>query len=162
MPIVRSPRTGAGAALLGHGLALAGFLQPWVVGQFGAREQLTGLDLTRLAGDAFSQGIAGDMLTIPVARIVLLVVPLSAANALALLLSIRLGLLPSSVAHRAAAWLAAPIAMVSGVGICLVALSMNDGPILAGPGLGIMLVTGGALLAAASLWLAGPRAATED
>ena len=153
MAVARSPWLATGAAALGHGLALTGFLLPWVVGQFGVRQQLSGLDLTRLAGSLISQGLAGEILALPIARVALLLVPLAAANALVLLALIRIRLLPPRTAQRLAFWFAVPIALVSFAGLALVLVSVGDGSVIAGPGLGLPLAIAGSLLALASIAL---------
>ena len=162
MTAARSPRFAFGAAALGHGLALAGFLQPWVVGQFGAREQLSGLDLARLAGGVITHGLAGEILALAVSRFALLLVPLAAANALVLLGAIALGALNHGTAHRASVWLAVPIVLVSLVGLAVVLLSMGDGSVLRRPGIGLLVVILGASLVIASTALSTPVAAAED
>lgn len=148
----RSPQLGRGAvAALGHALALVGFAQPWVVGEFGAREQFSGLDLTRVASDLVAQGPAGATLALPISAAVLLLVPLAAANALVLLAAHRGGVLSRTAAHRAAALLALPIAAVAALGLVLVVLSMGEGSLIDRPGVGLPLVVTGAVLALVSL-----------
>lgn len=145
----RSPSIQFGAAAFGHGLALTGFMLPWIVGEFGVRQQLTGLDLTRLAGDTITDGLAGDTLALPLARLVLLLIPLAAANALVLLVANRVGALSHTVAHRAAVLLAVPIVSIALVGLALVLVSIGDG-VLTGPGFGLVIVIAGGVLVVGS------------
>ena len=157
-----SPRIATRAAALGHGLILAGFFLPWVVGQFGARDQLSGLDLARLAGDAISHGLAADALALPITRVALLLVPLAAVNALLVLAAMYSGALSVPHAQRLAAWLAAPVAAVALIAIALVLISIGDGEILAGPGIGLPLVLlGASLVLVPALLLRSPSEATE-
>jgi len=148
MAAARSPSLAFGAAAAGHGLALAGFLLPWVVGEFGVRQQLSGLDLARLAGDTLTEGLAGATLALTISRVILLLVPLAAANALALLLAHRLGVLSRPSAQRAAVLLALPVLAIGLTGLLLVLVSI--GGVLSAPGFGLLLVVAGATLALGS------------
>jgi len=148
MAAARSPSLAFGAAAAGHGLTLAGFLLPWVVGEFGVRQQLSGLDLARLAGDTLTEGLAGATLALTISRVVLLLVPLAAANALALLLAHQIGVLSRPSAHRAAFLLALPVLAIGLTGLLLVLVSI--GGVISSPGLGLLLVIAGAALASGS------------
>ena len=142
----RQPRLATGAAATGHGLALVGFVQPWVVGQFGGRDRLSGLDLTRLAGELLTNGLAGQILALPISRIVLLLVPLAAVAALALLAATRIGVLDHHRAHRIAVLLAVPIALVALVSLLLFLLPISDDSVLNRPDFGLVIVIVGATL----------------
>lgn len=155
MAVGRAPSIANGAAAVGHGLALVGFLLPWVVGQFGVRQQLSGLDLARLAGDAITEGLAGETLALSISRVVLLLVPLAAANALALLGASHIGAISHGAAHRAAVFLALPVVAIALTGLTLVLLSLDDG-VLGAPGYGLLAVIAGGTLAIASGRLARP------
>jgi hypothetical protein len=155
MAVGRSPSIVNGAAAAGHGLALLGFALPWVVGQFGVRQQLSGLDLARLAGDAITEGLAGATLALSISRIVLLIIPLAAANALALLAASHVGVLSHRTVHRAAVLLALPVVAIALTGLTLVLLSLGDG-VISAPGYGLLAVIAGGTLAIASVFFARP------
>jgi hypothetical protein len=141
-----------GLAVAGHGLVLVGFFQPWVAGQFGARERLTGLDLVRITDGLIDHGLAGDALTLPITRVLLLAVPVAAANALLLLSLGRLQLIPRAHARHLALLLTLPVALVVLATHGLLLVSSGDESVIDGPAFGIFVATAGALLAVAS-WL---------
>ena len=158
MTQVRLPRVAIGAAGVGHGLALVGFIQPWIVGQFGVRDRLSGLDLTRLAGELLTDGLAGEIFALQISRLVLLLVPLAAVNALALLAATRIGALSHHTAHRVAVLLAIPIALVAVASLLLVLVSTGDDSVLDRPDFGLVIVIAGATLALGSAALTRSRA----
>jgi hypothetical protein len=161
VPAARRALVAAGLAALGHGLVIAGFLQPWVAGQFGARDRLSGLDLVRITDGLIDHGLAGDALTLPITRVLLLGVPVAAANALLLLALGRIGLIQRQHARHLAALLALPAAAVVLAAHALLILAAADGGIVDGPAYGLFVATGGAILAASS-WLLERGSATGE
>lgn len=143
------------AAALGHGMVFVGFLQPWVAGQFGARDRLSGLDLARITDGLIDYGLAGEALTLPITRFVLFALPVAAANALLLLALGWLGLLAPAHARHLGLALAVPVALVAFTahGLLLLSATVDNG-VVEGPAFGLFVMTAGALIAAASWWIA--------
>lgn len=158
MPFPRRRTLATGGAALGHGLIFVGFLQPWVAGQFGARDRLSGLDLARLTDGLIDHGVAGDALSLPITRALLFALPLAAANALLLLALGRLGLLPSAHARHLALLLALPAAAIALAATALLLVAATEDGVVDGPAFGLLLVAAGAALAVAAWRLAGEPA----
>lgn len=152
MRSVRRSTLATGMAVLGHGMVFVGFLQPWVAGQFGARERLSGLDLARVTDGLIDHGLAGDALTLPLTRVLLFGLPVIAANALLLLALGRARILERSHARHLAFALAIPAALVAVVALVLLVLTATGDGVVDGPAFGILLVAAGALLAVGA-WL---------
>lgn len=142
-----------GVAALGHGLVFVGFLQPWVAGQFGARERLSGLDLARVTDGLIDHGLAGEALTLPITRLVLFALPVIAANALLLLTLAQVGVIERSHARHLAFALAIPAVLVAALALVLLVLTASGDGVVDGPAFGLLLVAAGALLAAGSWFL---------
>jgi hypothetical protein len=140
------------AAALGHGMVFVGFLQPWVSGQFGARDRLSGLDLARITDGLIDYGLSGEALTLPITRFVLFALPVAAANALLLLALGRLGLIAPAHARHVALALAVFVALVTLVAHALLLLATADDGVVEGPAFGIFVMTAGALIAVGA-WL---------
>jgi hypothetical protein len=139
-----------GIAGVGHGLVFVGFLQPWVAGQFGARDRLSGLDLVRITDGLIDHGLASDVLTLPITRVLLFAVPVAAANALLLLVLARVGLMERAHARHLVSALALPTAFVVIVAHALLILAARGDSVIDGPAFGLIVTTAGALLAAGS------------
>ena len=135
---------------VGHGMVFFGFLQPWVAGQFGARDRLSGLDLVRITDGLIDHGLAGDVLTLPVTRVLLFAVPIAAANALLLLVLARVGIMERAHARHLVSALALPTAFVVIVAHVLLVLAARGDSVIDGPAFGLLVTTAGALLAAGS------------
>ena len=140
------------AAAVGHGMVFVGFLQPWVAGQFGARDRLSGLDLARITDGLIDYGLAGEALTLPITRFVLFALPIAAANALLLLALGSLGLIAPMHARHLAFALAVVVALVALLTHALLLLAAAEGGVVDGPAFGIFVMTAGALIAGAA-WL---------
>lgn len=151
MTVAASQQSTAGVGLVaaGHGLVLAGFMLPWVTGDFGAREQFSGLDLARTTSGLIEAGLGNAALR--TVEVVLLAVPILAANALLLLVVSRLGLVSRRVAATAASVMAIGALVVTALVLVLV-LSAR-GEFIRGPGAGLVvaLVGGGIALVPAVL-----------
>lgn len=137
-------------AATGHVVVLVGFVLPWVAGEFGARSELSGLALARLADGLATSGATGDALTMPVARIVLLLVPLAAANALLLMALARLGVIRRDTARRGAMVLAMLMTVTGATALVLLSLGTRESTIIAGPALGLYVTMAGAGMASLS------------
>ena len=148
-----------GLAVAGHGLVFVGFLQPWIAGQFGSRDRLSGLDLARLTDSLIEHGLAGEALTLPVTRVLLTSIPLAAANALLLLTLGRVQLLPTNLTRQFTLVLALPAIAVSALVLPLAVVAAADGSVIDGPGFGLFLMLGGAAMAIAAWWLTRPPSA---
>lgn len=143
----------AGLAAVGHGMVFVGFLQPWVAGQFGARDRLSGLDLARLTDGLIDHGLASDALALPITRLLLFAVPVVAANAVLLLALSRGGLIERAHARHLASALAIPTAIVVIVAHALLILAARGDSVIDGPAFGLMVTTVGAMLALGSWWI---------
>jgi hypothetical protein len=152
MRSVRHSALGTGVAAAGHSLVFIGFLQPWVAGQFGARDRLSGLDLARVTDGLIDHGLAGDALTLPVTRVLLFGLPVVAANALLLLALAHGGLLDRRHARHLAGALAIPAFLVAAIALVLLVLTAAGDSVVDGPAFGVVLVAAGALLAI-GVWL---------
>lgn len=150
---MRRARLGTGIAALGHGLVFIGFLQPWVAGQFGARDRLSGLDLARVTDGLIDHGLAGDALTLPVTRVLLFGLPVVAANALLILTLAHAGLLNRHHARHLAGALAVPAFLVAAIALLLLILTAVGDGVVDGPAFGVVLVATGALLAIGAWFL---------
>jgi hypothetical protein len=135
------------AAALGHGMVFVGFLQPWVAGQFGARDHLSGLDLARITDGLIDYGLAGEAFTLPITRFVLFALPVAAANALLLLALGWLGLIAPTHTRHVALTLAVPVALVALVAHALILIAATENRVVDGPAFGIFVMTAGALIA---------------
>ena len=148
MPPVGRASLAGGVAALGHGMVFVGFLQPWVAGQFGARDRLSGLDLARVTDGLIDHGLAGDALALPITRVLLFAVPIAAANALVLLALARTGVIGRSHARRLALALAVPGALVALVAhVLLMLAATTENGVVNGPAFGLFVVTAGAAIA---------------
>ena len=148
----RRGTVGTGLAAVGHGLMFAGFLQPWVAGQFGARDRLSGLDLARFTDGLIDHGLAGETLTLPVTRALLFAIPVIAANALLILALAHGGLIERSHARHLILALTVPVTLIAGVAFGLLLVTALEGGIVDGPAYGLGVVLLGAVLAITS-WL---------
>ena len=156
---VSGSRRATGIAAVGHGLVFLGFLQPWVAGQFGARERLSGLDLVRLTDGMIGYGLAGDALALPITRIALIAVPVAAANALLLLGLGYIGLIKQRHAHHLALALTIPAAAITVISLTLLLITAREGGIIDGPAFGLFIMAVGASLAIGAWRLAIDRSA---
>lgn len=138
-----------------HLALLVGFFMPWVVGPFGARDSLSGLDVVRvaetLAGAYPEAHAAASALAFATAA-----VPGLAVAGLALIwITPRLGWQQRSAAGIAA-WAAAAVGVAVVALTVLVALAGGDSELIEAPGLGLFL------MAAALPAAAGALVARED
>jgi hypothetical protein len=161
MASARRASLAGGIAAVGHGMMFAGFLQPWVAGQFGARDRLSGLDLVRITDGLIDHGLAGDALTLPITRVLLFAIPVAAANGLLLLALAWAGLIERAHARHLASALAIPTALVVVTAHILLILAARGDTVIDGPAFGLLVTTAGALLAVGSWWIERrPAAAT--
>ncbi len=149
---MRRATVASALSALGHGMIFVGFLQPWVAGQFGARDRLSGLDLARVTDGLIDHGLAGDALTLPVTRVLLFAVPVIAANALLMLVLGHVRILERTHARHVAFALAIPAALIALIALALLGLTASSDGVVDGPAFGVLLVAAGALLATGA-WL---------
>ncbi len=137
-------------AAAGHLVILAGFALPWATGEFGARSEFSGVALVRLAEGIMETGLADGTFAMPLARLVLILVPLAAANALLLLILARLRALNRDTARRCAVALAVPVGVTALSALTLLVIAARGSMVLDGPALGLYVTIAGAAMAAVS------------
>lgn len=124
-------------APLGHVLLLTAFILPWVVGDFGARDSFTGVDLARVASGAAGVDGAEWHGISRAAEVILLAIPLLAANALLLHGLAFVTPAAHDGARRVARWLAEAQALA--LLVVVVMLVVASGELTMRPGVGLVL-----------------------